>query len=762
MTDRQELANMNDCSFERPILIESDSDEIEEELVEKNPYQYTILTCYKCNKIIPYDPTVHNSLSVSYDSTMNICTQCASKKRTRSRSFTFEGNNVFNFVADKLKHSFSNNNLLSPNSNPNMHRRKSMPSMNVNFASLEPPSPTPSRPSSRASSFFEDFKQLLSPLSRKSSRNSMYQEYQIDDSDALKAPSEGHKRKTSCSSLLEAFHLCKPKQRSPSYERQIMNDTTKPSQQEDESSWDQDDDKFLDIHQRTHQDNHLEDDQYVPMENHVHVPLRRKQVQQIGSRQKRIDLYNNAYFDCMQIETNLIPWIIKQTQKGPPDAWFGYTPPPRQPKKFLGIFKRKTTKSTSMSENTRAQQLQLGDDLLRKSTPYLHHRYSSNLSISPANSTTSFLHSPTDTSYEQQQKLLVGSPSAINSQDIEDCDDYFNSHQQPKDEYSNSDHHLLQTELQYSSHGVSPRESYSSSNCPLTPTKSNSQPVSILKKSSISQEPKYFNHPSYFEEPIPYDDEYYSNEDEERYDNMHHIGVEEEEEADYHPRRPMNMTVVDDSYYQSPHIPIMMRKKENKEKYSNQRKSGYRRSINESLPPEPMMHYTSKRRSVTPVSSRRSYCYDDDDYFDYYNNDGFSISPQKSNSFDKRRTLRNNHYSYYDQNDTRRQYDDNDEYIEDMDHKSYHYTENIRKSNWRTPLPPPIKTQHYGYKATARRSQHYDVQIKSPLEEWEIVLDELCILFPRMDRDYINEFLTSAKGDFITAKSMIIQMIMGD
>lgn len=25
----------------------------------------------------------------------------------------------------------------------------------------------------------------------------------------------------------------------------------------------------------------------------------------------------------MKVETDLVPWIIQQTQKGPPDAWFG-------------------------------------------------------------------------------------------------------------------------------------------------------------------------------------------------------------------------------------------------------------------------------------------------------------------------------------------------------------------------------------------------------------------------------------------------------
>lgn len=34
-------------------------------------------------------------------------------------------------------------------------------------------------------------------------------------------------------------------------------------------------------------------------------------------------LLDNAYMEVMSMETELVPWIIKQTQKGPPDAWFG-------------------------------------------------------------------------------------------------------------------------------------------------------------------------------------------------------------------------------------------------------------------------------------------------------------------------------------------------------------------------------------------------------------------------------------------------------
>jgi hypothetical protein len=46
-------------------------------------------------------------------------------------------------------------------------------------------------------------------------------------------------------------------------------------------------------------------------------------------------------------------------------------------------------------------------------------------------------------------------------------------------------------------------------------------------------------------------------------------------------------------------------------------------------------------------------------------------------------------------------------------------------------------------------------------EEWELALDDLCDLFPRLDRHYLDEFLVSAQGDFDAAKDMIMNMIMG-
>lgn len=225
--------------------------------------------CYQCDKPI----TSNNSLTV----TNNVCNNCSTKKRSRSSSFTFTQ------LADKLKQSFGHsssvNNLLTPAGVKSIDRRKSMPSMNSLFdqqQSLQPPSPMPSRPSSRASSFIEDVKQFLAPLSRKSSRNSIYQDFQQSEPQLEK--------KSSHHSLLDAINICKPTKpkQTPSYERRIIHN-------EDLANWSQEDEEVMDIHQNSswQQDSYLG----TAMENNI-VPLRRKQIKKIESRQERIDIYS--------------------------------------------------------------------------------------------------------------------------------------------------------------------------------------------------------------------------------------------------------------------------------------------------------------------------------------------------------------------------------------------------------------------------------------------------------------------------------------
>lgn len=252
-----------------------------------------MLTCYRCNRLIPCDPSYNNTLSVS---TSYVCEDCSKKKRSRSRSFTLEGNNVLTMVADKLKQSFSSNNssnvLLSPNSaSKPVDRRKSMPSMNQIFSSqqsLEPVSPSISRPSSRASSFIEDVKQFLAPLSRKSSRNSLFQDFQRSTSpvDPLSIPKEP-KRKSSHSSLLSAINICKPKNRtSQSYESEKTNHSFTP---QSDDCWAQEDSEVMGINQR--QQIEMSPEQ-LQIQNNVYIPLRRKQIKQIESREERMNIYS--------------------------------------------------------------------------------------------------------------------------------------------------------------------------------------------------------------------------------------------------------------------------------------------------------------------------------------------------------------------------------------------------------------------------------------------------------------------------------------
>ncbi|KAF1802001.1 hypothetical protein FB192DRAFT_1280870, partial [Mucor lusitanicus] len=540
-------------------------------------------TCYKCNKVLPFES--NNALGANNN--VNVCLDCSTKKRGRSRSFISE-------VADKLKNLGSSSNtvsLLSP-STAKIDRRKSMPSMNDAYTSSSlAPSPTPSRPSSRASSFIEDVKQFLAPLSRKSSRNSMFQDYQQGDHASHKGPS----RKTSHNSLLDAINICKPKQRqqhtSPSYERRIM----------DENNWTQEDNE--------------------------HIPIRRKQIKQIESRQDRIDIYSksvcvwamevdlfflnctctdSAYLDCMQAPTDLVPWIIKQTQKGPPDDWFGYTPPAtREPKKVMGIFKRKAKSRGDL----RAQQLQLGDELLNRSTPLLHHRYSnSNLSV--------------------QNALL------------------------------------------------SPMED------PLTPPTHQSQPVqpvSILKKSNsnrqLQQQPDYAYDP-YYQDTVPYDDveddDYHNYNQGAMYNNAYDYDEYGYEQPTRHyAAAPMHY------YYNDAPVPVY---------YDD---------------PPPSSYYDAP---PAPAPSRRAR--------DHYQPPSHGAMRSSSNSSSRQSSM------------------------------AAHSSNNNNN-----------KKPHDYYGLSAKLTPFM-------MEEWEITLDELCDLFPRLDRHYINDFLRSAQGDFVTAKNMIMEMIM--
>ncbi|OBZ84602.1 hypothetical protein A0J61_07346 [Choanephora cucurbitarum] len=688
-TEPEEATTTN--RFERPILIESDSDDVEEE-EQIVPRQYTLLACSKCSRPIP--------LNQSKLEAINVCASCLNKKRSRSKSFTLDGNNMLLQFADKLKTSLgaSNSNLLSPSTSKPVDRRKSMPSMNSVYAdqTLDIPtatSPVPSRPSSRASSFLEDVKQFLSPLSRKSSRNSLFQ-------DQAQSP-VGPKRSSSHSSLLDAINFCKPKQKrspTPSYERRIINMANMRS--EDEVNWNQEDTEVFGVQQ----ENQLND---------KHVPIRRKQLKHIESREDRINIYNNAYLECMELQTGLVPWIVKQTQKGPPDAWFGYMPPPRQPKKFMGIFKRKSKQTDSHS--LRTQQLQLGDELLNRTTPLLNRQYSNgNLSISPGsyfypldNDNADLVESPISQERQQQQdEELIGY-------------DY-------SQDYQTGDH-------------LDPIERSSSAQ---RSKKSISRPISILKKTQSSRQlnssPQYI-----YDDPLVPEDDGFNYED---YDP-----------EDY---EPFSSNDLYDKLpdYQAHHRDLYLdySYKNEQDRKSNERKASFydpnysdSRSLQRRSSQRSMEYYDSLyHRNAQPPPPL--YHGDEEDFYERF--DYSDLSPS-------RMTRRRRKSSLYGRQAPRKSH----YYDEDQDEAEQH--------GGYAPYPmdhAPIEYQRPQSRSTQLRgrpqySKRYDIPARSNSymsDDWDTTLDDLCHLFPRLDRRYVDDFLRSARGDFYVAKNMILDMIM--
>ncbi|KAI8364605.1 hypothetical protein BD560DRAFT_491195 [Blakeslea trispora] len=686
-------------TFERPILIESDSDDVEEEQVVPKQTVYTLLACAKCSRPIP---STRSKLEA-----VNICNNCLSKKRSRSKSFTLDGNNMLLQFADKLKTSLgtSNSSLLSPSTSKPMDRRKSMPSMNSAYVdqSLDIPiaSPVPSRPSSRASSFLDDVKQFLAPLSRKSSRNSLLQD-QVQTS-------VGPKRTPSHSSLLDAINFCKPKQKrspTPSYERRVINMTSRNN--EDEANWTQEDKEVLGIHQRYLSETQL---------SNKHVPIRRKQIKHIESRQDRINIYNNAYMECMGLQTDLVPWIVRQTQKGPPDAWFGYVPPPREPKKFMGIFKRKSRQLDSHS--LRTQQLQLGDELLNRTTPLLSRQYSyGNLSVSPGASFCSY-------PIENEQVELTESPISQQHQN-EELLEYVQDYQQAESE---------EVLPEYSDH-LRRANSIQKSKADLT------EPPSILRKKHSS---RYLNDSSQYtcEDVLTPEDEWLTYQDDEPEDYESFPPNDVYHEHTGHQRYPKSINNVYMNY---------SHKREPDRELNRRRTSIHDFDYSDVLPlrrksSQRSIHYHDNiyHRNTTPSLYHDDEILGEDVYerFDYSNLP--SIKPRRRSSTYGRSPSRNSHY-----------YDDDQDRLERSNFAPY-LVEHVAGEYQR----PQSRSAHA--RSKSRSSRHYDMPARSNSymsDEWENTLEDLCDLFPRLDKRYIDDFLRSARGDFYVAKNMILDIIM--
>jgi hypothetical protein len=465
----------------------------------------------------------------------------------------------------------------------------------------------------------------------------------------------------------------------------------------------------------------------------------------------------------MEAPTDLVPWIIKQTQKGPPDAWFGkiviqdievvyskyasavgYSPPPREPKKIMGIFKRKSKKIDG-GNNLRVQQQQLGDELLSRSTPLLQSRFSnSNLSVSPGGH--SFLCS-------DQEQDYTYSPSAINPPD-EEQDDYFGSpsnHQEQQDD----DYQQQPKSPNFKEQRQNTTSSTSFTEEPMPPITGKPyavQPVSILKKSNSNRRDYMYDQYHEDEDVVLYDDD-------DEFDSGADYRMNRRYSASRYPElphhRPMSAAMMDDYHHGS-----MMTKE--RRRYSGHSSPGY------GMAQEPDHYYApmpsmeppmSKSRRRSRQRSTESFNLSDDYYYrtstpisrtrSPYEDPYYHHQPPLMPSRSRRRSS------------SRYRYDLEDDVQEDKDLETtdeYYYPP---KASRRMPPPPPIKTNKIS--KNKHSQEYYGLGNKlTPfmMEEWEIALDDLCDMFPRFDRHYINDFLRSAKGDFVIAKEMIMEMIM--
>lgn len=466
--------------------------------------------------------------------------------------------------------------------------------------------------------------------------------------------------------------------------------------------------------------------------------------------------------------------------------YLGYTPPEREPKKIMGIFKRKPKAGDSRT-SLRAQQQQLGDELLNRSTPLLQHRYSnSNISTSPSNYTP------------ESQREFSSSPGPIGYDDDEeeveqeeDGEEYYDERYMSPSQYELSLHNQQQRRSTASSSLSPPThgnaiDSYDESSRTKSPS---GKPVSILKKSNsnVSMQREYQQYyDNNDDEVLNYDD--YDDEEEEyyRYETERYQNLPPP--VPQHRRRSSNAG----EYYQQG-VPMMHRER----RYpTSPQGSGHPRMYDNDMmgTPQPMIsprrgrsnssmgnsyyrseygnrdeeddyyedypqHHQSRRSSIgKPPRHRQQQLYEEPLHNDKpYYNDSIVMS--------KKKTRRNSRQSHY--------YDEEPLHHDQAYDNRYH-PEDVDDGYYQSAPPPPQASSS----ATRRRSRpttpntssktnhsqdYYGMSVKMTpfmMEEWEIALDDLCELYPRLDRHYINDFLRSAQGDFVAAKDMIMQMIM--
>ena len=370
----------------------------------------------------------------------------------------------------------------------------------------------------------------------------------------------------------------------------------------------------------------------------------------------------------------------------------------------MGVFKRKSKADSNTP--LRVQQQQLGDELLSRSTPLLQHRYSnSNLSVSP-----SFGYSP-----EHPQEYTTSPESAAEyeeeEEDDEEEDDVYYDEPEVSSPRTTKKSSSFSTSPSPRSHGFSPEQ---------RPSSTVQQPVSILKKkSSTDMQRSYQQYDEYDDQVVNYDD----------HDEDYYPPFQEE----YRPRHRQSQRRPSTTDYRHGG-PMLMQSPQERQRYPSGSQHMY------------MMDPAPRRVSRSNSSQVYDHRSEEEEFFDHRRSVPSTRPPRQRHYEEPIKEPYCNDSIVMNKRNMRRSQPSYE--AEEPDYRLYdaHYDPPSRRSS-----------------QTLQQQEYYGMSVKMTpymMEEWEIALDDLQDLYPRLDRHYINDFLRSAQGDFVAAKEMIMDMIM--
>ncbi|KAI9015870.1 hypothetical protein CLU79DRAFT_336042 [Phycomyces nitens] len=432
-----------------------------------------------------------------------------------------------------------------------------------------------------------------------------------------------------------------------------------------------------------------------------HIPLRTMDLDGLNTHRDRMIAYEHAYYNCIAAKTYLTPWVKKQYSKGPPDAMFDYTPPPkRSTSRIFGLFKRSSSRNLSQTS-----MVDLANPLTKSVLSLSSHISSSQTPIS--------------TIATNQTGHLIQDQRLASNLDF---------HSGDNDEEDNS-LQIVNPKKSRSSLQISPSSSFRESHYSPTSISSVSpveEPVSILKKKPSKN--KIYKTPSPrhsvfldqseedYDEDVPLDNHH-------NHQDFYEPHIPVQRRSSYAPMTPSyhkqipdsRNRVIDLDNFQEPYSAPKRRVKSTPPaKQYNSRPLSYTESA-----PLPVPTRSSKYVGTSPNSSL---------YREYQTSQAWpqAHSSPAQNTFD---------------------YDYTPGY---SDQRSYPY------QNYRPAPEPSYESQRYHHTPAARAAQ----EAQFSYDAWDKALDDLCAFFRHVDRSILEEYLEEAQGDFYVAKKMCIDTIM--